>query len=109
MPGDDETRAQGPGSEGSGGSKFLDVTVAPLADHDLLAQLRRRRAGSRRLPALCCGHRDTFDCLVRPVGPSTFSLAPEQLSKHANDLAASGWPIEEIVSVLAIDPVRPTS
>ena len=27
--------------------------------------------------------------------------------EHANDLAASGWPIEEIVSVLAIDPVRP--
>jgi hypothetical protein len=83
--------------------------VAPPADHDLLAQLRRRRAGSRRLPALCCGHRDTFDCLVRPVGPSTFSLAPEQLRKHANDLAVAGWSIEEIVSVLAIDPVRPTS
>jgi hypothetical protein len=46
---------------------------------------------------------------VRPVGPSTFSLAPEQLRKHANDLAVAGWSIEEIVSMLAIDPVRPTS
>jgi hypothetical protein len=39
----------------------------------------------------------------RPIPPSTFGLTDEELRAHANDLHAAGWPIEEIVSVLAIN------
>jgi hypothetical protein len=69
------------------------------------AQVRRRRAASRRLPALCCGHRDPADCPVRPPGPSTFSLSPDELRRHANNLAASGWQLDEITAVLDVEPV----
>ena len=39
-----------------------------------------------------------------PVGPSTFSLTDAELRRHGNDLHAAGWPIEEILTVLAIEP-----
>ena len=41
-----------------------------------------------------------------PAVPSTFSLTDHELRRHANDLHAAGWPVEEIVSVLDIDPAR---
>jgi hypothetical protein len=79
------------------------VSVSP-AD-DVVGQLRRRRAASRRLPALCCGHRDPSDCLVRPAGPSDFGLSPEELGREAERLRAGGWDIAEVAAVLTIEAV----
>jgi hypothetical protein len=36
---------------------------------------------------------------------STFSLTDAELRLHGNDLHAAGWAIEEILTVLAIEPV----
>jgi hypothetical protein len=62
--------------------------------------LARRRV-SRQLDAV---RRDLYPPVERR--PSTFGLTEAELRRHANDLRADGWPIEEIVSVLAIDQAR---
>ena len=36
--------------------------------------------------------------------PSTFSLSDAELRRHGNDLHLAGWSIEEILTVLAIEP-----
>jgi hypothetical protein len=38
-----------------------DTAIMPPAD-DVVAQLKRRREASLRLPPLACGHRDPLDC-----------------------------------------------
>jgi hypothetical protein len=88
--------------EATGGGKSLTDTLSQAAD--VPAQLRRRRAASRRLAALCCGHRDTSDCAVAVPGPSTFGLTEAELRRHANALAVSGWPVDEIRLVLDVEP-----
>jgi hypothetical protein len=91
--------------EATGGGKSLTDTVTPAAD--FVGQLRCRRDAARRLPALCCGHRDPSDCQVRPAGPSTFALTADELRRHANSLAAAGWQLDEITAVLAVEMVAP--
>ena len=39
-----------------------------------------------------------------PVEPSTFSLTDAELRRHGNDLHVAGWSVEEILTVLAIEP-----
>ncbi|GAA2348802.1 hypothetical protein GCM10009854_27830 [Saccharopolyspora halophila] len=39
-------------------------------------------------------------------GPSTFGLTDDELRRHANDLAAQGWSVDEITERLAIKPRR---
>lgn len=79
----------------------------PPAD-TLAQQLHRRRAASYRLLPLPCGHRDPLDC-ARPPEPSTtellrFHYTEEQLRAFANQLAAAGWQLWEIVDVLGVTP-----
>jgi hypothetical protein len=59
------------------------------------------------MPTLCCGHhRDPSDCAVTVTAPSTFSLTPGELRRHASHLAASGWQLDEITAVLDIEAVQ---
>jgi hypothetical protein len=39
-----------------------------------------------------------------PAVPSTFSLTDHELRRHANDLHALGWPVDEIRLVLDVEP-----
>ena len=39
-----------------------------------------------------------------PAVPSTFSLTDHELRRHANELHAAGWPVDEIQLVLDIEP-----
>jgi len=75
---------------------------------DVPVQLRRRRAASWRCPPLGCGRRDPIDQLPRwEVEPSDFGLSRGELRCHANQLHREGWPVDEIVQVLDVEPVTP--
>jgi hypothetical protein len=63
--------------------------------HDVLA----RRRASRQLDAVLC---DLYPPVERR--PSTFGLTESELRRHANDLHADGWHVEEIRLVLDIEP-----
>jgi hypothetical protein len=90
-PGDRTEAAQS-----DSGGKSLDVKVTPrFCVHDVLAHRRI----SRQLDAVL---RHLYPPVERR--PSTFGLTDAELRRHANDLHADGWPVEEIQLVLDIEP-----
>lgn len=86
----------------------LPSTIAQVGDTP--AQLRRRRASSWRCPPLSCGRRDPIDPNPyhgKDLLPSDFGLTERELRRHARALYRDGWRTDEIVSVLAVEPVAP--
>ncbi|WP_285510973.1 hypothetical protein [Streptomyces sp. NBRC 14336] len=74
---------------------------------DLAASLRRRREAADRCPPFDCGHRDPLDCIVQRPGPSKFGLTETELRRHANQLVASGWSVEDVLTRLDISTRNP--
>jgi hypothetical protein len=81
-------------------------TVADAGD--VPVQLRHRRATAWRCPPLADGRRDPIDpqrVNALTSSPSTFSLSPDELRRHANDLVQTyGWSVQEVLAVLDIEP-----
>lgn len=65
-----------------------------------LADVQRRRRAQQQLDELLGRTWPTS-----PSSPSTFELSAAELRGHGNALAASGWAVDEITQVLAVEPV----
>jgi hypothetical protein len=79
------------------------------AANQALPSVTRRRAASRRLPRMGCGHRDPLDCLHASTpsmaGYARYGLTIDQARSHGNALVTTfGWNIDEVVAVLGINP-----
>lgn len=80
------------------------TTSASVTDPaDVPTQLRRRRAATWQQPRLDCGRRDPLDPIPTEPGPGTYGLTPAELRRHAADLRASGWSVDEILAVLDLE------
>lgn len=93
--------ARGPEVSATSGSTALTVPQGST----VAQQLRQRRAGAYRLPALSCGHRDPLDCAVSPDGPGTYGLTDDELRAHAAQLIRCGWSLAEVRTRLAVQPL----
>ena len=76
-------------------------TITARQQHILASAVPRFYAGD-------VSHAGSTTCSRRypkaPAEPSTLSLTEAELRRHGNDLHAAGWSIEEILTVLAIEP-----
>src|SRR5690242_17074061 len=104
MPEDDERRPrpEAPPTTTTNDTKYARPhrhSTAAAHPRFCAAEVLRRRRFSRRLDVLLA---EMYP--EAPVGPSTFSLSDAELRRHGNDLHVAGWSIEEILTVLAIEP-----
>jgi len=104
MPGDEERRPrpEAPPTTTTNDTKYARPhrhSAAAAHPRFCAADVLRRRRFSRQLDVLLA---EMYP--KAPVEPSTFSLSDAELRRHGNDLHLAGWSIEEILTVLAIEP-----
>ena|SRR5690348_13654099 len=106
MPGDDDRRPrqEPPPATTTNQTQYAcpdHQSGAPDRPRFCVVEVLRRRRFARELDSLLAELYPNA-----PVEPSTFSLTDGELRRHGNDLHASGWSIEEILSLLDIDVLR---
>jgi hypothetical protein len=104
MPGDEERRPrpEAPPTTTTNDTKYArrhHQSTAAAHPRFCAADVLRRRRFSRQLDVLLA---EIYP--KAPIEPSTFSLSDAELRRHGNDLHAAGWSIDEILTVLAIEP-----
>lgn len=94
-----------PGAVAEAGTTFagsgvkVKLTSTAPARRFCLDDVHRRRHAARQLDAILGRTYPSEPCVA-----STFDLSPDELRRHANDLAATGWRVDEIIAVLDVAP-----